>query len=80
MNKFRDITAHQGPLTSRDPNYKGSKFNVLIEWEDGDTTYEPLDVIAADALSPVLYMPNVIIYSIRQVGDVLRELQEKTLN
>jgi hypothetical protein len=48
MNKFKNITAHQGPLYPNDPNSKGSKFNVLIEWEDGDITYEPLDTIAAD--------------------------------
>ena len=46
--KFRDITAHQGPLTPKDPSYKGSKYNILVEWETGETTYEPLDAIAAD--------------------------------
>ena len=29
--KFRRIVSHQGPLTQADPNYKGSKYNVLIE-------------------------------------------------
>jgi hypothetical protein len=48
VSKLKDITAHQGPLTQNDPNYKGSQYNVLIECEDGDITYEPLDVISAD--------------------------------
>jgi Reverse transcriptase (RNA-dependent DNA polymerase) len=48
LTKFKDITAHQGPLTANDKNYKGSRYNVLVEWEDGDVTFEPLDVIAAD--------------------------------
>ena len=30
--KFRDIVAHQGPLESTDPNHKGSKYNVMVEW------------------------------------------------
>jgi hypothetical protein len=46
--KFRRITAHQGPLHSSDKDYKGSSFNVLVEWESGETTYEPLDLIASD--------------------------------
>ena len=46
--KFKRITGHQGPLKKGDPGYNGSKFNVLVEWETGESTYEPLDVIAAD--------------------------------
>ena len=46
--KFREITAHQGPLSHKDNDYKGSKYNVLVEWEDGQCTYEPLEIIAAD--------------------------------
>ena len=46
--KFRCITAHQGPLHSSDKDYKGSAFNVLVEWESGETTYEPLDLMASD--------------------------------
>ena len=33
--KFRDIVAHQGPLESTDSNHKGSKYNVMVEWECG---------------------------------------------
>ena len=46
--KFRRITSHQGPLSRNDKDYKGSKYNVLVEWETGEVTAEPLDVIAAD--------------------------------
>jgi hypothetical protein len=46
--KFRCITAHQGPLTQHDKDYKGSKYNVMIEWENGEITTEPLSIIAAD--------------------------------
>ena len=46
--KFRDIVAHQGPLESTDPNQKGSKYNVMVEWESGEVTYEPLTLISKD--------------------------------
>ena len=46
--KFRDIVAHKGPLESTDPNHKGSKYNVMVEWESGEVTYEPLTLISKD--------------------------------
>ena len=46
--KFRDIAAHQGPLESTDPDHKGSKYNVMVEWESGEITYEPLTLISKD--------------------------------
>ena len=46
--KFRAIIEHQGPLKTADPDWKGSKYNVQVEWETGEVTFEPLSVIAAD--------------------------------
>ena len=46
--KFKDIIGHQGPLSKGDKNYKGSRFNVLVSWETGESTYEPLHIIAVD--------------------------------
>ena len=46
--KFRDIVAHQGPLESIDPDQKGIKYNVMVEWESGEVTYEPLTLISKD--------------------------------
>ena len=46
--KFKGILAHQGPLESTDPNHKGSKYNVMIEWEPGEVTYEPLTLISKE--------------------------------
>ena len=46
--KLRRITAHEGPLQPTHPDYKGSKYNVMIEWETGEITAEPLSIIAAD--------------------------------
>ena len=46
--KFKCISAHQGLLTHRHPDFKGSRYNVRVEWEDESATYEPLTMIAAD--------------------------------
>ena len=45
---FRAIIGHQGPLVALDPDWKGSKYNVQVEWETGEITFEPLSIIAAD--------------------------------
>ena len=46
--KFRSIIGHQGPLAASDPDWKGSKYNVQVEWETGEITYETLSIITAD--------------------------------
>ena len=48
LYKFRAITGHQGPLSPQDENYKGSKYNVMVEWETWEITDKPLSLIAAD--------------------------------
>jgi hypothetical protein len=45
--KFKRITAHEGPLIRTSPDWKGSSYNVTIEWENGKSTSESLTVIAA---------------------------------
>jgi hypothetical protein len=42
------ISAHEGPLAEADKSYNGSAYNVLVEWETGECTYEPLHIVAAD--------------------------------
>ena len=46
--KFQRIISHQGPLKPDHCDYKGSSYNVMIEWENGEVTAEPLQVIASD--------------------------------
>ena len=46
--KFKRISAHQGPLTPKDKDWNGSAYNVIMEWENGEITAEPLSIIAAD--------------------------------
>ena len=55
--KFQWIIEHQGPLKPSDAHYAGSHFNVRVEWENGETTYKPLDVIAAnDPITCAIYV------------------------
>jgi hypothetical protein len=46
--KYQRIVSHQGPLKVGDKDYKGSAYNVQIEWEGGEITTEPLNLIAKD--------------------------------
>jgi hypothetical protein len=45
---FKEITEHQGPLTPSDRRYKGSSYNVLVHWEGGSETFDPLSVMAKE--------------------------------
>ena len=48
LYKLRAITDHHGPLKKNDPNNNGSLYNVMVEWETGEITEEPLSIIAQD--------------------------------
>ena len=52
LYRFRAIIGHQGPLFVSDPDWKGSKYNVQVEWKTGEITFEPLSIIAADGPVP----------------------------
>jgi hypothetical protein len=45
---FKSIVGHVGPLNHRHIEYEGSKYNVLVQWEDGTETYEALDQVRKD--------------------------------
>ena len=54
--KFNCIKDHRGPYTSPDPEYLGSSYNLLIEWETGEITWEPLsNIIASDPYTCATY-------------------------
>jgi len=46
--KFRRILGHQGPLSQRHHDYKGCIYNVSVEWENGEITYEPVSNMILD--------------------------------
>ena len=53
---FREISDHVGPIKRSDPEYKGSSYNVLVEWEDGTKTWEPVSLmIASDPATLAAY-------------------------
>ena len=41
--RFKCIKDHKGPYASSDPEYNGSSYNLLIEWETGEQTWETRD-------------------------------------
>ena len=43
--RFKCIKDHKGPYTSSNPEYNGSSYNLLIEWETGEQTWETKDRI-----------------------------------
>jgi hypothetical protein len=45
---FKHIVGHEGPFRASDPEYKGSRYNVLIESENGEITSEPLNIFDQD--------------------------------
>ena len=45
---YKSIIGHQGPLKPNHPDYKGSRYNVLVSWEDGTESYEPVDIVRKD--------------------------------
>ena len=45
--KFRQILEHK-KMKSSDPDYKGSSYNLLVEWEGGECTWEPLTALIKD--------------------------------
>ena len=54
--RFKCIKDHKGPYTSSDPEYNGSSYNLLIEWEPGEQTWEPLsNIIASDPYTSAVY-------------------------
>ncbi len=46
--KYKSISGHEGPLNKDHSSWKGDTYNVKVEWENGETSYEPLHTIAAD--------------------------------
>jgi hypothetical protein len=46
--RFKQIAGYEGPLTKNHPMWKGSIYNVRVEWENWEVTDEPLTTIAAD--------------------------------
>ena len=45
---FDKILSHHGPIKPTDPDYKGSRYNLEVLWENGEKSMEPLHTILED--------------------------------
>jgi hypothetical protein len=45
--KFKRIVSHH-VLTAKDPNYIGSPYKIMVEWENFEPIMEPLQITAKD--------------------------------
>ena len=48
LHTYTDICGHEGPFKPSDPQYKGSRYNIKIKWNDGSTSMEPLAIFIKD--------------------------------
>ena len=48
LYRFRTLNGYQRPSQATNPHLKRCKYNVLVEWETGKKSDEPLSVLAAD--------------------------------
>jgi hypothetical protein len=73
---FKHIVGHEGPFRTSDPEYKGSRYNVLVEWEKGEITSEPLNIFGKD--DPVLALSMLVSmdYLRKKDGNDSRELRK----
>ena len=42
---YSGIINHQGPIKKNDPKYKGSSYNVLVDWDDHTQMWELINII-----------------------------------
>ena len=73
LYRFKCIKDHKGPYTSSDPEYNGSSYNLLIDWEPGEQTWEPLSNIIEVIHSHVQSMLRLMTYSTPQDKPGLQE-------
>ena len=69
LYRFRAIIEHQGPLVASDPDWKGSKHNVQVEWETGGRLLlNPSPSLLLMIHSPVQDMPKKMTYLLWRDG------------
>ena len=69
LYRFRAIIGHQGPLLASDPDWKGSKYNVQVEWETGGRLLlNPSPSLLLMIHSHVQHMPKKMTYLLWRDG------------
>ena len=43
---YSGIINHQGPIKKNDQKYKGSSYNVLVDWDDHTQMWEPINIMS----------------------------------
>jgi hypothetical protein len=71
--RLKRIAGHEGPLTKNHPMWKGSIYNVCVEWENGEITNEPMTTIAAnDPVTCAIYAKdNNLLYPVGSASNPL---------
>ena len=81
LYKFKSIKDHRGPYTSTDLEYLGSSYNLLIDWETGKLTWEPLsNSIADDSYSCAVYAKKFDLLNTQEWKEPKRDLSEPLRN
>ena len=62
LYRFRAIIEQLCPLLASDPDWKASKYNVLVEWETEEISLNPFPSLLLMTESPVQHMPKGMIY------------------
>ena len=66
--QFQEILEHKFDRP-QDPRYMGSNYNVLILWNDGTRSWQPLmNVATTDPATCAAYMPRTTIFSKKLAG------------
>ena len=74
--KFRSIIGHQGPLKATDPDWMSSTYNVKVERETGEVSFEDLYVFAADNLvTCAVYAKQHDLLALETSGTLSKEIK-----
>ena len=83
LYRFKCIKDHKGPYTSSDPEYNGSSYNLLIEWEPGEhvleTSSAPSTLVERDKLDLSSLIPPKGRWKVLSVGHVLSRVPLQAL-
>jgi hypothetical protein len=72
---FKHIVGHEGSFRASNPECKGSRYNIFIEWENGEITSEPLNIFGKDDPVTLLSMLASTDYLKKKDGNDSRELR-----
>lgn len=54
--RFKCIVGNEGPRHTMHPSYNGSSYDIILEWESGEITAEPLTIISkCDLVTCAIY-------------------------